>query len=152
MDGSTVSVERVIPAPPERIFALLADPSRHTVIDGSGAVKGLVQPSPGPLGLGDTFGMHMRMGLPYKMVNTVIEYEANRRIAWQTKLSGPLGGLVGGRVWRYQLEPVDGGTRVTETWDISADKQRPLLKLGGMPTKTEAGMNKTLDRITDALG
>ena len=35
----TESVERVIPAPPEAIFALLADPSRHHDIDGSGSVR-----------------------------------------------------------------------------------------------------------------
>ncbi|MDQ1706729.1 MAG: hypothetical protein QOF18_3095, partial [Frankiaceae bacterium] len=30
------SVERIIPAPPERIFQLIADPRRHKDIDGSG--------------------------------------------------------------------------------------------------------------------
>ena len=32
------SVERVIAAPPEKIFDLLADPARHHDIDGSGSV------------------------------------------------------------------------------------------------------------------
>ena len=35
----TVSVERVIPAPAEKIFDLLADPARHRDIDGSGTVR-----------------------------------------------------------------------------------------------------------------
>ncbi len=35
----TESVERVIPAPAEKIFDLLADPSRHREIDGSGSVR-----------------------------------------------------------------------------------------------------------------
>ncbi len=33
-----VTVERVIPAPPEAIFEYLIDPSRHHEIDGSGTV------------------------------------------------------------------------------------------------------------------
>ena len=33
-----VSVERVIAAPPEAIFAVLADPRRHKDFDGSGSV------------------------------------------------------------------------------------------------------------------
>ena len=33
------TVERVIPAPPEKIFDLLADPRRHRDIDGSGTVR-----------------------------------------------------------------------------------------------------------------
>ena len=32
-----------------------------------------------------TFGMSMKMGLPYSMTSEVIEFEENRRIAWQTK-------------------------------------------------------------------
>ena len=34
-----ISVERVIDAPPEAIFDLLADPKRHREIDGSGTVR-----------------------------------------------------------------------------------------------------------------
>ena len=39
MDGYVVSTERVIPAPAEVIFDLVADPARHPDIDGSGSVK-----------------------------------------------------------------------------------------------------------------
>jgi hypothetical protein len=58
-----------------------------------------------------------------------------------------LGGLVGGRNWRYELSPADGGTRVTETWDLSKDKQRAFLRVGSMPKQAEKGMRETLDRI-----
>ncbi|MEY2570761.1 MAG: hypothetical protein QOE63_1111, partial [Acidimicrobiaceae bacterium] len=34
-----MSVERVIPSPPEPIFELLANPNRHQEIDGSGSVR-----------------------------------------------------------------------------------------------------------------
>ena len=148
MDGNVVSAERVIPATPESIFDLVADPSRHPEIDGSGTVK-QARETPGRLSAGSTFGMSMQMGIKYSMVNTVIEFEDNRRIAWQAKPGGFAGKLVGGRIWRYEFEPVEGGTRVRESWDISEDHQRPFLKLGGLPEKTKANMEKTLARIEE---
>lgn len=148
MDGDVVTVERVIPAPPEAIFDLVADASRHPDIDGSGTVK-QAKESPERLSAGATFGMAMDQGFKYSMVNTVIEFEDNRRIAWQAVPRGFLGKFVGGRIWRYELEPVEGGTRVRESWDISQDHQRILLKRGKMPENTRNNMAKTLVRIEE---
>ena len=73
---------RVVPAPAEEIFALLADPVRHSEIDGSGTVQRVVSGS-GPMQLGSKFKMAMKMiGFPYKTTSTVVEFEENRRIAW----------------------------------------------------------------------
>ena len=47
------------------------------------------------------------------------------------------------------LEPVEGGTKVRESWDVSQDHQKFMLKMGGLPKKTEANMAKTLDRIAE---
>jgi hypothetical protein len=149
MDGNVVSTERVIPATPEAIFDLLADASRHPDIDGSGAVVKVKEGGPDRLYLGATFGMSMHMGIGYSMVNTVIEFEENQRIAWQTRISGFMGTFVGGRIWRYELEPVDGGTRVCESWDISQDHQRPFLKMGKVAVATRSAMEKTLVRIEE---
>ena len=149
MATSTVSVERVIKAPPSAIFAIISDASRHPEIDGSGSV---VKPKPGAperLALGSTFGMSMKLGVPYSMSNTVIEFEPDRRLAWQTTLSGSLGRIVGGRIWRYELEEVDGGTKVTETWDITQDKQRFFLKYGPVASQTAQAMTKTLKRLAE---
>jgi uncharacterized protein YndB with AHSA1/START domain len=148
MDGDVVTVERVIPVPPEAIFDLVADASRHPDIDGSGAVK-QAKDCPERLTAGSTFGMSMHMGIKYSMLNTVIEFEENRRIAWQAVPTGFAGKFVGGRIWRYELEPVDGGTRVRESWDVSKDHQRIFLKLGGLPAKTKGSMEKTLARIEE---
>ena len=146
-----VTVERVITAPPERIFELLADASKHPLIDGSGTVKGVQDGAPEHLGQGSEFGMSMRAGVPYSMVNTVVEFDANRRIAWQARPKGLPGRFVGGRIWRYELDPVDGGTRVRESWDISRDRQRLFLRLGGLPRATKRNMEKTLERIADLV-
>ena len=144
-----VSVERVIPASTEQIFDYLADATKHPLIDGSGTVKKAKAGSEQRLALGSQFGMSMRMGVPYSMVSTVIEFEDNRRIAWQTRFAGPLGKFVGGRIWRYELEPVDGGTKVTETWDISQDHQRAMLRRIGAAKGTAKSIEATLSRIAE---
>src|SRR3954454_491421 len=99
------TVERTIPALPEAIFALLADPSRHHDIDGSGTVKD-AKNTPGRVKLGDKVGMAMKRGVPYSTDNVVIEFDDNRRIAWQPSASGAIGTILGpGPIWRYELEP-----------------------------------------------
>jgi len=150
VDGNTISVERIVDAPAAQIFALIADAGKHSSFDGSGTVDHSRQPSQ-PLTLGSVFGMSMRgrpesLFLPYRTKNTVIEFEPDRRIAWKTTM-GPLG-VIGGRIWRYELEPVDaGGTLIRETWDVSQDRQRPMLRMGSMPQQAEDGMRATLERI-----
>ncbi|HEY7437938.1 MAG TPA: SRPBCC family protein [Acidimicrobiia bacterium] len=141
----TVTVERIIPAPPDKIFDLLADPAKHREIDGSGTVRNCKGGSQ-RLALGSKFGMSMKIGIPYSMVSTVIEFDEDRRIAWQTwppvKFSDK---LAGGRIWRYELEPVDGGTRVTETWDISQERVKVFVRAAR--NKTRENMEQTLARI-----
>ena len=149
MTGTSVSVDRVIKAPAASIFDVVADASRHPEIDGSGSVVRPKGAAPQRLTMGSTFGMSMKMGVPYSMTNTVIEFEPDRRIAWQTVLAGPLGRFIGGRIWRYELEHVDGGTKVTETWDISQDNQAFFLKRGKVGEQTAGAMSKTLDRLAE---
>jgi hypothetical protein len=104
---------------------------------------------PQRLALGMTFGMGMKMFVRYSTVNKVVEFEDNRRIAWKTGPAGTMGKFVAGRVWRYELTPVEGGTVVRESWDISADHQRVLLKLGDIYSgKTRRDMERTLERLS----
>jgi uncharacterized protein YndB with AHSA1/START domain len=152
VQGDVVSVERMVPAAPAAIFEVLADPAKHPIIDGSGSVKQAKTDTPQRLSLGSTFGMSMKLGVGYSMVSTVTEFEENRRIAWQSRPPGRMGRFTGGRIWRYELEPVDGGTLVRESWDISQDHQRFLLRLGPVPKQTQASIEKTLDKIADLVG
>lgn len=124
-----VSVSRRIGAPPELIFAVVTDPSRHSEFDGSKMLQG----SDSRLALskvGDTFLMRMRMPVhgDYVMVNVVVDYELNRRIAWEPRpgdqaaatISGlPIGAEQGYR-WIFELTP-DGSdaTVVTERFDCT---------------------------------
>ena len=147
--GDVETVERVIPASADRIFAIIADPSRHREIDGSGTLRE-VKKLPEKLELGSKFGMAMKVGIPYSMESTVIEYEQDRRLAWQSRPPGKIPGkLAGGRIWRYELEPVEGGTRVRESWDISQEVVKAFVRPARK--KTIDAMNATLERIEKIL-
>lgn len=133
-----VWAQRLIPAPAAAIFDLLADPAAHHVFDGSGSVRKPTNSAPKRLALGDKFGMNMRIFLPYKMTNTVVEFEENRRIGWRH---------VGGHVWRYILEPQNGSTLVTEEFDYSTNRARPLLAVMKAIDNNERAIEKTLENL-----
>jgi hypothetical protein len=137
-----VSATRVIEADAAAIFDLLADPSRHVEIDGSGTVIGARADAPKRLALGAEFGMSMKVGVPYKIENTVVEFEENRRIAWRH---------FGGHVWRYVLEPGPhpNSTTVTESFDWTGAKSRLFLVLAGYPKRNKRSMEQTLDRLAE---
>jgi len=141
----TTSVERVVAAPPSAVFALLADPSRHREFDGSGTLRAAVGGSR-RLAKGDTFTMSMRAGVPYTMVNEVVELEPDRLIAWQPRpVQSWARPFIGGRIWRYELEPVEGGTLVRETWDISQEAVKPVV--WPLRRLTRIGMTRSLERL-----
>ncbi|HEX4865755.1 MAG TPA: SRPBCC family protein, partial [Acidimicrobiales bacterium] len=97
--------------------------------------------------LGSRFGLAMRLGLPYAMESEVIEFEEPRRIAWQTRGPTRLGRLFGGRIWRYELEPVEGGTRVRESWDVRQESALTRPGIRRMGDTTRRNMEATLEQI-----
>lgn len=133
-----VSTRRVIAADRQRIFDVLADPEMHPVIDGSGTVREIQAGGPERLAKGARFGMAMKAGASYKILNTVVEFEEGARIAWRH---------FHGHRWRYQLQDVDGGTEVTETFDWSRARSPRFLELARYPTRNLAGMEATLERL-----
>lgn len=139
MGKRQVSVTRIVATTPEKIFALLTDPAQHPVLDGSGTVRAPRDGAPQRLVLGSKFGMEMKMGTSYKIENTVVEFEENRLIAWRH---------FNGHRWRWQLEPVDGGTRVTETFDWSTARIPFLIELIRFPRKNQVAIENTLERLS----
>ncbi|CAB4322887.1 MAG: dimethyladenosine transferase [Actinobacteria bacterium] len=132
-----VSVSRFIAATPESIFDVLADPAKHPIIDGSGSLK-KVKGNPGRLELGSRFSMGMKIIFNYSIKNTVVEFEEGRRISWRH---------FGRHIWRYTLEPVEGGTEVTETFDWAPAISPGMIERQGYPTKHPIDMAKTLERL-----
>lgn len=132
---------------------MLSNAGRHSSIDGSGMLQGTSSEADESLVLGSKFGMGMKMGgIRYQTESRVVEFEVNRRLAWQTGPSGKWGRYVAGRIWRYELEPTEGGTLVRESWDITSDHQRVLLKLGGIYSgKTRRDMERTLARLDSVV-
>lgn len=137
MTERVVSVSRVVQASPEEIFQLLASPAGHAQIDGSGTVRDAIE-GPEKLEMGSRFRMDMKMGLPYKMWSTVVEYEENRLITWAH---------FGKHRWRWELEPVDGGTEVTHSFDWSTSRSPRFIEMMGYPKKHPANMEGTLERL-----
>ena len=136
-----VTAQRVIAAPPERIFDLLADPRQHPRLDGSGTVRA-VRRAPSRLSLGATFAMGMRIGLPYVTSNRVVAFEEGRVIAWHHPARF---------IWRYDLEPVAEGTLVTESFDYSPPWGSLIERLG-WPERNRQAMEATLERLARAVG
>lgn len=149
MSERIIARERVIAAPAEKIFAIVADPRRHHEIDGSGSVKDATD-APESLAVGSKFGMNMKQGVPYKMINEVVEYEPARRIAWAPRMSlfGREIGLASGRVWRYELEPRDdGSTLVRESWDGTHEQLYPVLARFHQLGKIGTALDQSLERL-----
>lgn len=132
----TISVTRFMAASPATIFELLADPRKHSLFDGSGSVTG-VKDAPERLTLGSTFSMDMKMKIGYVTRNRVVVFEENRSIAWHHFARF---------IWRYDLEEVEGGTKVTESFDYN----RPwgfAIALLKFPERNRVAMEATLQRL-----
>lgn len=137
-----VSARRVIPADRQAVFDVIADPAMHPVIDGSGTVREARDSAPERLEPGARFGMSMKLGAPYSVANTVVEFEEGRRLAWRH---------FHGHRWRYELADVEGGTEVVETFDWSGARTKWPLELAGFPERNRQAMEQTLARLEEVV-
>jgi Polyketide cyclase / dehydrase and lipid transport len=127
-----------VSAPVEVVFDVLADPSTHQAIDGTGWVRESLT--------GETLtrtGQIFRMGMYhdnhpdkyYEMANRVEVFDRPHAIAWQPGQGDDDANLeFGGWIWRYDLEPVGPSrTEVTLTYDWSAVPQQIREHIGFPP-------------------
>jgi uncharacterized protein YndB with AHSA1/START domain len=137
--SGNASARRLIPAPAAAIFDLLATPSLHPLVDGSGTVTDVQDRTPDRLSAGARFGMQMHWGLRYKILNEVVEFEEGRRIAWRH---------FAGHIWRYVLVPVSpDSTEVVEEFDASTSRAPVVLWLMGSRRRNQRSIEQTLDRL-----
>src|SRR4051794_28995202 len=126
MEHDRMRATTTIDAPPETVFEVLADPTTHAAIDGTGWVQEAVDTDPLTRS-GQVFRMAMyhdnHPAKNYEMSNEVTVLESPTAIAWRPgRPSADSGDLeFGGWVWRYDLTSTDRGqTDVTLTYDWSA--------------------------------
>jgi uncharacterized protein YndB with AHSA1/START domain len=126
MTEETVSATTTISAPAETVFAVLADPSRHAAIDGTGRVRDPLD-SQRLTGAGQIFRVAMyhenHPDGSYEMANQVLAFEPPRVISWKPGYVSPETGKLefGGWIWRYELTPLGPDqTKVTLSYDWSA--------------------------------
>lgn len=139
-DDLTASASAEVDAPAEEVFAFICRPANHAEISGDESVKG-ERHGPEMLSAeGDKFGMRMKMyGLPYRITNTVVEFEAGKKIAWCHP---------GKHRWRWEVEALPkGGSRVTETFDMSTSPIKPALRLMGYPKGHQKNVEKSVANV-----
>lgn len=135
-----VSTSREIAAGAGPIFELIADPAQQPRWDGNNNL------AEAPAGqrvhqVGDVFTMTLSSGLVRE--NHVVEFEADRRIAWtpsEPEQPPP------GHLWRWELEPIDAErTRVTHTYDWTrlTDPNR----IGRARSTTPDVLQNSVDRL-----
>jgi hypothetical protein len=126
METEHVTASTTINAAPDAVFAVLADPSAHADIDGTGWVRESLD-GDRITAAGQVFRMAMyhpnHPDKDYKTANRVEVFDEPRAIAWQPGTESPDTGELsfGGWTWRYDLEASGASqTTVTLTYDWSA--------------------------------
>ena len=132
MDGMTderISASRVIPAPADRVLAVLRDPDGHVAIDSSG----MLQSAEGERveQEGDGFLVHMdREALGdydlgrYDVTVRITAYRPDTQIEW--RIESPRFDI--GHRYGYLLRAVEGGTEVESycDWSMIDEKWKPI--------------------------
>ena len=114
-----------VKAPVQAVFAVLADPSTHSAIDGTGWVRESLD-GKHLTEAGQIFRMAMyhdnHPDKDYEMANRVEVFDPPRAVAWQPGQGDDDANLdYGGWFWRYDLEPVGSDqTAVTLSYDWSS--------------------------------
>lgn len=125
MTEDSMNAKATIQAPVEVVFDVLADPSTHAAIDGTGWVRESLDGK--PLTKTDQiFRIAMyhenHPNKNYEMANEVTAFDPPRTIAWKPGQEADDATLsFGGWIWRYDLTPAGrSSTAVTLTYDWSA--------------------------------
>lgn len=146
----TDSQEVVVAAPPQHVYDLIADLTRMGEWSPECARIASIDGATGPAE-GARFVGHNRSGpgglMKWSRKGTVRAAAPGREFAFATEEGG-----IEGTVWRYRFEPVGGGTRVTESYEVH--KIPTWARIVDVPTnrakELRAGMRHTLDRLKAA--
>ena len=147
------SVSIDIAAPPERVYQLVSDITRMGEWSPECFECKWTKGASGPV-VGARFKAKNRGGRGPAWFNTPVVTEAAPGRTFVFNRSGP---GIGSYTWRYDLEPTDGGTLLTESFDVekrlsSAMSWLTMKWVGSSDRDADlhAGMITTLDRIKAA--
>ena len=153
MTEESVCATTTIKAPAEAVFDVLADPTTHAAIDGTGWVRESLD-GKRVTETGQVFRMAMyhpnHPDKDYEMANRVEVFDRPRALAWQPG-QGPDDASLdfGGWIWRYDLEPVGADrTEVTLTYDWSAVPPH-LREHIGFPPFDATHLNNSLSHLAE---
>ena len=160
-DTKRLEVEQFVAAPIGRVFAFLADPRQHVVIDGSGTVKGAGSEPLTQVGQTFLVDMHRDDLGHYRTVNTVTVFEPGTSIGWAPALDrsypcdlvqmvAGAGMTTGGHTYTYRLREVDGGTEVEQVYDWSGVRDPQFEAF--CPFVSRADLADTLANLARAVG
>ncbi|MCV7414948.1 SRPBCC family protein [Mycolicibacterium litorale] len=125
MTDETLKATCTINAPAETVFDVLADPTTHQAIDGTGWVRESID-GKRLTEVGQIFRIAMYHanfgGMHYEIANRVEVFRPPYAIGWLPGQGSDDAELdFGGWTWRYDLEPVGNDrTKVTLTYDWSS--------------------------------
>ena len=156
MEHERVTASTTIEGTREAVFAVLADPSAHADIDGTGWVRASLD--------GDRItaaGQVFRMAMyhpnhpekDYKIANLVEVFDEPRAIAWKPGTESPETGELsfGGWIWRYDLEAI-GPSRTTVTlsydWSAVPAEVREYLRF---PPFGQDHLDNSLQHLSDLI-
>jgi uncharacterized protein YndB with AHSA1/START domain len=129
MTEESIKATATVDAAAEDVFAVLADPSTHAAIDGTGWVREALADDklsrPGQIFRVAMYHPNHPDG-HYEMANRVQLFEPPHTIAWEPGQDSADDGEIkyGGWFWRYDLDPVaPSETTVTLTYDWSSVPQ-----------------------------
>jgi hypothetical protein len=143
------SVDLVVPGEPAAVYAVVADVTRigerspecHTAVWLPGAPAGTV---------GAVFRGSNRANWASRWSRRceVVVAEPDRAFGFRTM---PTLAIPDSTTWRYDLEPVDGGTRVTHSYAITEPLPRPLRSLAGALLPQHRDMRPQMQANLEAL-
>ena len=145
-----VSVTTEIAAPPEKVYAMVADLTRmgewSPENDGATWLRGATGPRPGAM----FRSMNHNGKKKWKTVGRIADADPGRLLSFRITANG-----LKVAEWRYEFENTATGCRVTETW---IDQRGPIVKALGKPVTGVAdrtahnrvGMEQTLEHLKSA--
>ncbi|MGA9494081.1 MAG: SRPBCC family protein [Mycobacterium sp.] len=154
MTNDTITATITIPAPAETVFDVLADPTTHAAIDGTGWVREAIDSGP----LTDT-GQIFRVAMyhdnhpakSYEMANKVVVFDRPDAIAWEPGQDAARDGNLsfGGWIWRYDLRdegPSDAHVTLTYDWSAVPPELREHIQF---PPFDPAHLENSLKHLSD---